>query len=216
MIEITITRGLIQLKRLDSRIEKKIQDVRSYAVANKKKEKNVLNGTYTKDLYAKKIKSDWQSLNDLIELRNEIKTAIVQSNATTIVEIADKKYTVAQAIERKASISRYDLKIIKQMNLCYSGCLSEVQRNNSIVEDDAQTLFGKPSEDKKSELNRIDLMDNYVQLHKWELIDPVNIKELKDSLEKEVSDFLAEVDEVLTESNSTTKIAISKKPTDIE
>lgn len=216
MVEITVTRGLVQLKRLDDRIAKKIKEIKNFAISNKKKEKNVLNGTYTKESYTKKIKSEWQSIQDLIELRNEIKTAIVQSNSNTEVIIANKKYSVAQAIEKKSSIEKYDLKITKAMNTHYSIVLEQVDRFNDSVELDAHTLFGKPSEDKKAEVNRLELMNSYIELNSWEVIDPINMKELKDSLDKEVNDFLSEVDEVLSESNAITKITITKKPTDIE
>ena len=83
----TVSRGLIQLKRLDDRINKGISNIEKFVISNKKKEDSVLNGTYTKNDYIEKIKSEWQSLNDLMELRKEIKSALVISNATTKVLI---------------------------------------------------------------------------------------------------------------------------------
>lgn len=216
MVEISVTRGLVQLKRLDDRIAKKIKIISGFVISNKKKEKNVLNGTYTKEKYTSKVKSEWQSIQDLISLRNEIKTAIVESNAKTKVVIANKEYTIAQAIERKVSIEEYDMKIVRLMQSAYSNALDTVEQKNEEVEFNAQSLFGKPTEDKKSEVNRLELINSYININSYEIVDPINIKELKDSLDKEVNDFISEVDEVLSESNAITTIIISKKPSDIE
>ena len=56
------------------------------------------------------------------------------------------------------------------------------------------------------------MIKTYIDLNRWEIIDPINLKELKETLNKEVEDFLAEVDSVLTESNAVTEIEISKNP----
>lgn len=216
MEQLTITRALVQLKRIDSRLDKKISKVSDLVIINKKKEKNVLNGTYTVSDFNKRAKAEWQSIQDLMTLRTEVKTAIVQSNAVTEVEIANKKYTVAEAIERKNFIQNFEKRLVARVGLAYSCASDKVESKNDTVEQEAQLLFGKSSEDKKSELNRMELMKSYIELNSWGIIDPVNLKELKNSLDKEVNDFLSEVDEVLTESNSTTYITISRKPSDIE
>ena len=211
-MKITVSRGLVQLKRLDERIKKEIKNIDNFVIANKKKEDNVLNGTYSKENFIKKVKSEWQSLNDLMELRREIKSAIVLSNAKTKVVIAGKEYTVADAIERKNSILNYESSIIRKMNQCYFSVMNEINTNNYTVEENAHALFGKPSENKKDEVNRIEMIKTYIDLNRWEIIDPINLKELKETLNKEVEDFLAEVDSVLTESNAVTEIEISKNP----
>ena len=98
------------------------------------------------------------------------------------------------------------------MNQCYFSVMNEINTNNYTVEENAHALFGKPSENKKDEVNRIEMIKTYIDLNRWEIIDPINLKELKETLNKEVEDFLAEVDSVLTESNAVTEIEISKNP----
>ena len=214
-MEITVARGLVQLKRLDDRIKKSIKNINDFVVANKKRETSVLNGTYTRDTFSKKVKSEWQSLNDLLELRREIKSAIVLSNANTKVWIAGREYTVADAIERKNSIHSYETSIIRNITHAYNNAMFNVNDKNLNVEDNAHNLFGKPSENKKDEVNRLEMIKAYIDLNSWEIVDPLNLKDLKDSFSKEVEDFLSEVDSVLTESNATTKITISKNPINI-
>ena len=211
----TVSRGLIQLKRLDDRINKGISNIEKFVISNKKKENSVLNGTYTKNDYIEKIKSEWQSLNDLMELRKEIKSAIVISNATTKVVVAGKEYTVADAIERKNSILKYENNIIKKMNEVYNLVLTATDLKNKLVEENACNLFGQQINNKKDEVNRVKMINTYVDLNKWELVDPINLKELKETLNKEVQDFLSEIDSVLTESNAITIIDISRNPSEV-
>ena len=211
----TVNRALVQLKRLDEKINKGISNIENFVIANKKKEDSVINGTYSKSDYINKIKSEWQSLNDLMELRREIKSAIVLSNATTKVTIAGKEYTVADAIERKNSILNYDSNIIKKMNEVYDSTLAITELKNKMVEKNACNLFGQQINNKKDEVNRVKMINTYVDLNKWELVDPINLKELKETLNKEVQDFLSEIDSVLTESNAITIIDISRNPSEV-
>lgn len=219
MIEISVTRGLIQLKRLEDRINKDIKEIDGYVIINKCNTDKVLNGSLTKQQYIDNVKKKWQSLTDKLNLRQEIKDAIVNSNATTRVEIAGKSYTRAQAIEKKANIEKFDKIIARRLNLTYSSALDSVHFKNESVEETAEKLFfGRGEEKKKNENNKdlLDAMDIYMSSRKYEIIDPLNVQLLRTTYEKDVLDFLADVDQVLTESNSTTMIQISKKPSDIE
>lgn len=215
IMEISVTRGLVQLKRLEQRINKKIGGLNNLITVEKKSSKNVKDGLYSKEEFAKLAKSEWASLNDLIALRKEIKDAIVQSNAITKVSICGVQYTVAQAIERKSCIVDFELDMVRKISNVFGTCTSRATTANERVEIDAQRLFGTSTEDKKSEVNRIEMMNLYVDTNSYEIVDPLNFKELKDALDQEVHDFLAEVDQVLSESNAVTMIEISKNPTGI-
>lgn len=216
MEKISVTRGLVQLKRLDKRIYDKMSDMSDFVTVNKVNSKKVLNGTYTKEDYVKKVKAQWQSIQDLINLRNEIKSAIVISNANTKVTIVGKEYTVAQAIERKTNIENYELPINSKLRKAYRNAFNGVGIKNQEIEETANKLFASSSDDKKNKSDSLELIEKYIETNKWEIIDPINLKELVDQNKKEINDFLAEVDEVLTESNSTTMIEISRKSSDIE
>ena len=54
-----------------------------------------------------------------------------------------------------------------------------------------------------------------METNSYELIDPLNLTDLKDKTLKEVEDFLSEVDQVLSESNAITMIEISKNPINV-
>ena len=123
MRTITITEALNELKLYDSKINKAITNAKLAGAAKKSADKI---GVVTKDEFKEKAKSSYQSIVDLIENRNALKSAIVKSNAVTEVEIAGKKMTVAEAIERKNSIS-YDEDFLNIMKVQYVSASTEVQ-----------------------------------------------------------------------------------------
>jgi hypothetical protein len=88
---------------------------------------------------------------------------------------------------------------------------------NKVVENAEKNFFGRGEERRKNESNKdlLDAMEIYINSRKFEIIDPLNIKKLKEEFENGILDFIAEVDQVLTESNSTTMIQISKSLSDL-
>ena len=101
------------------------------------------------------------------------------------------------------------------MNEVYNSVLTATDLKNKLVEENACNLFGQQTNNKKDEVNRVKMINTYVDLNKWELVDPINLKELKETLNKEVQDFLSEIDSVLTESNAITIIDISRNPSEV-
>ena len=59
---------------------------------------------HNEEEFKKRTTSDFQSLNDLIKRRNQVKNAIVSSNAVTKVTVGGQTMTVAEAIEYKTII----------------------------------------------------------------------------------------------------------------
>ena len=135
MIQISVTRGLVQLKRLEEKIQRDIRMISEFVTVNKVQENNILNGTMTKKQYNEYVQTKWQSLMDKISLRQEIKDEIVKSNANTVVTIAGKKYTIAQAIEKKNNIEKFEKPISAMLNGVYAKALNSVEmKNDEVVE----------------------------------------------------------------------------------
>lgn len=95
MEQMLVTKGLNELKLLDSRIMRKIKDASFISVA-KLSAVNV-DGKVSKEEFKANAKADYMAITDLIKRRDKIKAAIVKSNAIIMVEIAGKKMTVAEA-----------------------------------------------------------------------------------------------------------------------
>lgn len=205
---ISITEALVELKLYDSKIHKALRDIK-FVGAKKKSADKV--GAFKEDNFVANAKSGYQSLIDLRANRDKIKEAIVQSNATTKVEIAGKTYTVAQAIERKNSIE-YDKLMLTVMKEQWADATNTVDKENKKVDLQVdkmlETFLGKDSEKKVSETDLSTISDPYRAKNEWELVDPLGLYQKIQDLEAQIDAFEAEVDVRLSVSNSVTYIEV--------
>jgi len=201
---LTITRALVELKTLDSRINKLI--LNNYFIIYKTKNKNY---TINEEEFKKNILSEYQSLNDLISRREKIKNAITLSNSKTLVKIGDRSMTVSNAIEFKTTIEykKYLLETIKkQRQMVTIESENHKQRVQQKVDDNVKIICGK---DSKPDANVIQtISDGITKGDPIEIFDPLNIDNVIKELETTIEDFSANVDYVLSESNALTSIDV--------
>lgn len=205
-MEITITRGLAELKTLNDRIEKSINQSVYIGVVTGKK---ILPGFKSNEEFEEKAKSNLQSVQDLIKRRNKIKSEIVKSNACTFVTVAGEKMTVAEAIERKSSIS-YEQKLLDTLKAKYADAINRYEAEDYSMITRLDSLLEKNFEkDIKATPEQYEVVAKpFIENNQPKLIDPLNIKNKIEELEKRIEDFLLNVDFVLSESNTTQKINI--------
>lgn len=204
MEKMTIHRALTELKTLDDRIHAAI-DGGIYITANKRSNLKI-NGK-TIEQHRSMIQGSYDKVKGLIERRNTIKAAIVESNAKTFVTVAGVKMTVAQAIERKTSI-QYDEIFLEKLKASYYTAVSRLNRENEELphklETYLQSVIGNKDQAKKEDVDYH--TKSFIERNEFELIDPMDLKEKIDKLETEIHNFKAEVDAVLSESNAITFI----------
>jgi len=204
MEKMTIHRALTELKTLDARIHSAI-DGGTFITANKRSNTKI-NGKSIED-HKGVIQGSYDKVVSLIERRNDIKSAIVDSNAKTVVKVAGKEMTVAQAIERKTSI-HYDAAYLDRLKASYAQAVATVNRENEMLprklETYLQSVLGSKDSAKTEDVEYH--TKSFMDRNEYELIDPVSLKEKIDKLEEEIYEFKAEVDAVLSESNATTFI----------
>ena len=201
---LTITRALVELKTLDSRINKLI--LNNYFIIYKTKNKNY---SINEEEFKKNTLSEYQSLNDLISRREKIKNAITLSNSKTLVTIGDKSMTVSNAIEFKATIE-YKKSLLetmkKQRQMVTIESENHKQRVQQKVDDNVKIICGK---DSKPDANVIQtISDGITKGDPIEIFDPLNIDNIIKELETTIEDFSANVDYVLSESNALTSIEV--------
>ena len=204
--EISVQRALSELNMLDKRIERKIFE--ATFIGAKKGKKLVKNFADENEL-TEKVKASLQSIQELISRRNNIKTAIVQSNAVTKVNISDKTYTVAEAIERKSSID-YEKTLLNKMKQQYSQFVNFVEDSNTELEDSIERQINQMlSSDSKKDDNLVkSITSSLKEENEAKLIDPIGLKDKIEELEEQIEEFESEVDHVLVESNTITKITV--------
>ncbi len=204
--EMTVTKALSELKLLDKRIHRNIDenDFIGFTVGKNKK----VNHTDIGD-FVENVTSKYKSTKDLITRRNKVKSAIVASNAVTEVEVAGENYTVAEAIERKTSID-YERSLLNGMKRNLALTSMEVDKINEQVKHKMDDLLDSmfSNENKKNNQGMQEFIDSYNNENQAKIVDPLEIKKEIEKLETSIEDFLAEVDEVLSVSNATTIITI--------
>lgn len=200
----SIARSLVELKTIDGRINKIIEN--GVFITYKTKYKNT---RYTEEDFRRSATSDYQSIADLINRRDKIKNAIVLSNATTLVEVAGEKMTVSQAIEYKNTIA-YQTAMLAKMKQQRQMVVVEVdmhrQRVQNKVDENVRIICGKDAKPDAGTLKMV--MDGIMANDPVDVYDPLNLDKVIEGMERDIEDFTANVDFVLSESNAITMIEV--------
>lgn len=209
MEQMLVTRGLNELKLLDSRIHRKIGEA-EFVGAAKVSAVNI-NGKTTKEAYKMNAKADYQSIMALIKRRNQIKAAIIASNAVTMVEVAGKRMTVAEAIDKKGSIE-YEKTLLERLNGQFRTAVDTVtfenERVDCSIEQLLNTAYGKEGKEKITKESYEAIAGPYRNANEYGLVDALEAEKLIKKMNDEIQEFESEVDTVLQISNSVTIIEI--------
>lgn len=204
----SITRGLVELKLLDKRIGKSINDATfcSYQVGS-----NGVKGYKSVEEFNEDAKKKHQSVTALIKRREVIKSSIVESNAKTKIRIAGEEMTVADAIERRNHSISYEQQLLEKLRRDLNNAINNMEKENEEakyrLEQQLQMMAGKEGKVKTEDTAAT--TEFFWKHNQANLIDPIEARAEIEKLSKKIDDFLAEVDFALSESNVVTKIIIS-------
>lgn len=209
--KMTIHRALSELKLIDARIEKAINLVDPAGLMQLGKP---VNGFVSKEDFEKDVLSKYQSVTDLINRKNSIKSAIVRTNGSTIVKIGVKEMTIADAINFKTVIAvkkRLINTLLQKFIQVKGKFIQENEKVNSVALDNAKIMIGKQGDDrvKPTDEDVKNIVEPFVKRNEFHLVDPLKVDELTEALQLEVDEFEAEVDAVLSEANAVTFITLN-------
>ena len=211
MRKVSITEALVELKLYDKKINDAIAQLGIYAIAGKRKGAATL-GTLGKiEEFEEKSKALYQKVTDLIRNRDELKAAIVESNAKTYLDVNGVNMTRAQAIEMKNSIS-YKKTLLNRMKATWFEIVSKVNAENKKVDSKIEEMkLAIAGRDSARKLTAEDLAFEgpYRDNNEFELIDPLKLQDKMLALEAEIDGFESSVDSALVISNSTTFIEVA-------
>jgi hypothetical protein len=208
MKELTLTRALAELKLLDSKISKAIQELKSvsYSVNNIVPEFRV-----TSDEFKANYNSQMQSIQDLRNNKVILKNALMKANTETKVTIGGKEYTILEALNRKTDISTESL-LVQTMKKQLSASIANVNSiNNSIESNIENTIRSKSASSGNQSKDYIQTVRDSYKPQMPELVNADVVEKLIKDKEEEISEFIAEVDYALSEINAITKIKVDLK-----
>ena len=206
-MKLTLARELAEIKLLNSKIEKNINNLQ--LVATKTGKKDVINNSNLKVVdFNENAKSSYQSTLDLIKRRNLIKSKLTQANAITIVTIGDKNYTIAEAIDRKNSIN-IEKDLLSRLNTTLNQQIRNMNTANDKMEDNINRMVEtKMGTDKSKSEDIADLKRIFRESDTTTLVDPLDLKTKIEELTKTIEDFELNIDFALSEANAINYIEI--------
>lgn len=209
-MKITVTRALAELKILGTRIENAIAN--GIYVAAVRGSRNVpLLQTKSAEEVSADIMASYQSVESLIKRRDAIKRAVIVSNAETQVTIGGQTMSVAEAIERKSSITYLQQFVAAVSRQCIA-VSNQIQAQNLKVEQDIEkrvmAAYGNDKGKVTAEQHSL-IADAVKGESEAKMLDPAKIENKIVSLRKQYEDFTTEVDFVLSESNARTEIEVA-------
>ena len=124
-----------------------------------------------------------------------------------MIEVCGEKYSVAKVIDMKNSIT-YKKFLLGKMREQLAKAESNVAKNNTSMEtrinELINTIYGKENKNKSENFDSI--VVPYREREEYSLVDPVNIKDSIENLEKYIEEFESTVDSKLQISNCITTI----------
>ncbi len=198
----SITQALAELKLLDKRLNKALDNVTWAQVKTK-------SNPVDTEKFTRTVQADFQSFTDLSKRRDAIKRAVVTSNATTRVKIGTWEGTVAEAIEYKTSIF-YKRRLLEVMKSQLYNAKEQFKYQQEAVDTRLEKLLhSELGKDVKTSPETITALTNtFRENNKVELVDPLDLGTRTRDLEEEIESFETNVDWVLSETNGKTQITI--------
>lgn len=207
--KMSVHKALCELKTLDSRIQKNIQQA-VFVFANKHAN-NKISGVSIGE-YSAEVKAAYQSVTDLIARRDAIKRAVTLSNASVKVVIGGKEYTVAEAIEMKNHGIPLLQLLLKKLENDNQRARREADNNNGDslelrADEYVKSLYGNVDmKGASEEIKKV--RADFIAAQTMEIVDPIGIRAEMETLEKEINDFVVEIDSALSVSNALTELTI--------
>jgi hypothetical protein len=213
---ITLTEALAELKLLDKKINKSMQNlaykgapVIDYIVGKKKTTEKY---NLTEEEIKREAQSKIDQLNALIANRGKLKAIVARTNAVTQVTVAGKIYTIVEAIERKNNLEN-EKRLLEILNNAVENVTEKVRRINENAKNEVDRLLeAKLSTDSKNQsAQEIESLAKILLENKEaKVVDPYGVAKLIESMNEDIENFEREVDVALSIINATTTIDIEE------
>ena len=207
--KMTIHEALCKLKTADKRLYDLEQN--SIFIDAKKAVLDKIKGVSVKE-YNQSIQSNYDKINDVLKETQALKAAISKSNAETMITVAGKEMSVAEAIYFfKYGVAQWE-ELLDKMTTEYKNVTNTVEKKNgadldSRAEAYITSLYG--SKDKVNADEVAKATEDYKEKQKYELVDPLNLNTRIAELREWIDSFKTSVDSAIQVSNATTIIEVT-------
>lgn len=207
MERMLVTQALNELKLLDSRISRAINTATLIEAAKTSCSK--VSSGVAKEEFIEKAHASNNSVLDLIKRREMIKSAVIESNAKTMIEICGASVSIARAIDMKGSIVYYKQLLTRMISQRDAAKLLVVSQNVAMegkIDQLVTTAFGKESKQNIKPEDYDSIAVPYRTSNEYSLVDPLCLDKKIEELERYIEDFESNIDSKLQVSNCVTYI----------
>lgn len=205
----TVQEALNKKKILEKRWAEEMSDEKAYVTYATSTQK-VVDGVEREEV-ENILKSQFDSKVHLLKNLSALKIAINKSNASTIVVISGKEYTVADAIARMNFMDN-ERKFYNRAMRQYNTCKNNVDATNKKVldPDNIAVYLSRINGDQTKVRPEVieALKESYKEENMLHIIDPNNINDVVSKMIDDLDQFEAEVHTKLTTSNINTEIEV--------
>ena len=211
MQQISVTRALVELKRLDDKIARAISEGTFVArTIGRDTNKKVVGSSDSITAVEQKIQGCFDKVASLIKNRESVKSAIVLSNANTRVNIMNRDVTVAEAIELKNTVA-FRTKFLNVLRAQLTGERMQIDKSAILLDQEIETslnaLYG--AERTKIDTDTVKSVSDVKKGQKEQaLLDAGKIETKIQEVELDILNLTSELDFVLSESNAKTMISV--------
>lgn len=207
----TITRALVQLKKLNSQIDAAINSGKFVSkTVGKNQFRKVVGTNDSVESMSAKIQASYDSVDALIEYRSKIKSAIVLSNASTYVRVLGKDITVAECIDLKSTLE-FRQNYLQVLHISLARELTDISKANELLDKSIElsmnTIYGS-EKGKVTEDSYKAVANPQKEQKEYSILDPMKIESKIEKVTKEIEELSSELDFLLSESNARTAITI--------
>lgn len=211
-MKMSITRALVELKNLDKKITQANTGVNFVGITVGKDNNKKVHYPQGYDVKSctEVIQGNFDKVTKLIKNRQQIKSAVVQSNATTNVMISGKTMTVAEAIETKTSLPYKEQLLnvlIQQVNAANSHIAALNSKLNEDIDKALSVVYGNEKGKVEAEMYE-QVAEPQRKQKEAVLLDPCKIDQKIKVLQDEIQTIKSELDFILAESNAKTEIEV--------
>jgi hypothetical protein len=205
-MKISLTRLLNEIKLTNKKIDKKLQeDVKYFDVMSSGK----LKAYKSEEDMKQTVDAHVKSIDDLITQRDNYKRILLNANNSTTLTVGDAKFTIAEAIAKKETVTQ-ELKWIEKMERQLTEAKVRADNiestNEAKLDDLIKASIGK---DKKTDAKEIeDITNVFRKNNKVTVADPSGVEKLLESKRVLLDEFISNIDFSLSEINAKTEVEI--------
>ncbi len=209
---ISITRALVELKTLEDRIQAAIRSGQFIGPARGRETQKTMADAKKSSLNDAEavIKGSFDKVESLIEYRQKLKGAVIQSNATTFAKLGDVEYTVAQLIEMKGTVGFYET-FVNTLRSQRTQVVNMVDKANAELESQINALLLSVYAKDKTKVAESDveaIAKPQRDAKEQSVFDPCEIDKKIEKIQEKITSLKSELDFVLSESNARTTITV--------